>query len=333
MPARLSVEVLRPAGASAAPRATRARAPFRGARVRSGPASLVQRGPGGILDQALEGLVARFAPILGMALVFWLPFGQVTELIGLAGATDARKLVISTLWQLTVVVPQAMTVAVVTSLVGEALSAGVPGATSPSVGACILRGLRRAPGVLAILFLCRVLATPLLFLCLAPFFLLQWLCSAAVAVHVLEGQALLTSAERARARSDPLAFLLSFPRRIARALARSWRLAAGWGSLGRWLVLLLVGEFLLAGSLEGTASVLALPQAREVLRQVLHLEGGPAEFLLGAVGAAFLGLGTAIKAAIATAFALDVRVRKEGLDLELRLRAFERAGAAGPEAA
>ncbi len=314
---RLSVEELRPDGAAGPVRRSRGRA-RRGARVVTGAARLSRRGAGGILDQALDALVERFGPCLGMALLFWLPFGQFAELIGFAGQNRTATFVISSLWQLATVVPQALTTAVATSLVGETLAR-----RNLPVGSCILRGIRRTPGVVVIFLVCRVLALPLLCLCLVPFFLVQWVTWSAVAVYVLEGETLLTRSERARARRSPLSFLASFPRRVSRSIARSARLAnAGWGAFGRFAVLYLVGEILLAGSLEATASLLSLPQAREFLRGLLQLGSAPAEFVLGAANALFLGLSTSFRASLTTAYCLDLRVRREGLDLELALRAL-----------
>jgi len=339
MPARISVEELQPLRSSLAPgapqparatrfpslRAARARTRYQGAQVLSGRLQLSRRSAGGILDLASDALVERFSACLGVALLFWLPFGQITELIG--PAEPGRGIGLSFLWQLVSVVPQALTTGVVTSVIGESLIE-----SGRSGWAAALRGLRLAPGVLVIFVATRVVTLPLVVLCFLPYFLAQWLTWSAVAVYVFEGERLLSSAERARARRNPFAFLASFPRRVTRAIGRSLRLSSGWGPLGRFVVLGLVGLLLLAGLLDWTAALLIAPDAREFLRSHANLGGGPAEFVLGAVSASFLALASVFRAALATTYYLDLRVRKEGLDLELALqrlgqRPLQRPGA------
>jgi len=254
-----------------------------------------------------------------VVVLFWLPFGQLHELFARAGLDG---FVSTMLWGLLTMIPHGFSISVVTSLVGDALAG-----SEASVGQGILRGLRSAPAVLVLLFITQVLAMPLALLCFFPYLLVQWLTWAAVPMYVLEGEALLTPSERARARRNPLVALLSIPRRIRRAIGRSLRLSSGWPAFGRWILLAIVGLLLFAGSFELTATALSEPAAREFLRTDLGLGGGPAEFALAAGSALFLAVAAAVRGALMTAFYLDLRVRREGLDLDLGLRELAGAGA------
>jgi hypothetical protein len=162
----------------------------------------------------------------------------------------------------------------------------------------------------------------------APYFLVQWLGFAAVPIYVLEGEALLTPAERARARRNPFAHLAGFPRRITRALGRSFALSRGGPALGRWVLLAVIGQLVLGGVLELGAMALTYPEAREYLRTQLGFGGAAAELALGAVAGLFTALSSCLRAALMVAFYLDLRVRREGWDLELALSRRDREHAA-----
>ena len=120
---------------------------------------------------------------------------------------------------------------------------------------------------------------------------------------------------------------MSFPRRCVRALKRSVALTRGARSLGRWVLLAIVGQLLFGGVLELGAMALTHPEAREFLRTELGFGGAAAELALGAGAALFTVLSACVRASLMVAFYLDLRVRREGLDLELALRdvAVERA--------
>ena len=317
---RVKTEQLAPVGVRHALPRTHARRRFQGARVQSGEATLAPRDAGGILDLGIEGLLARLGPALALAVCMWLPFAQVTELLGLSGLDGAAFDLATLAWTALSMVPLGATAAVVTSLVGDALAE-----RGTSVAAGISRGLARAPGAIVLLLVTQVLTLPLLFLCIAPYFLVYWLTWAAVPIYVLEGEGLLTPAERARARRRPFAWLASFPRRVARAIARSVRLSRGSAALGRWVLLAVVGQLMLGGVLELGALALNYPEARETLRSELGLSGTAAEFALGSFAALFTALSACLRAALMTAYYLDLRVRREGWDLELALARAEGA--------
>jgi hypothetical protein len=317
MDARTTSESLRPAEARPAP----GRARFRGTEVRSEGAALEPREAGAILDLAIEGLLARLGPALAFSLALWLPFRQVSELLGLSGLEGFKADALSLAWNGLAIVPSGITASVVASLVGDALVD-----RRASVAAGLARGLARASGVVLILFVAQVVAFPLVLL-VVPYIAVQWLTFAAVPIYVLEGESLLTAAERAQASRSLVAYLAGFPRRIVRALRRSFALSRGTPALGRWLLLAVIGQFVLGGMLELGAMGLTHPEAREVLRSQLGFSGAAAELALGAVAALFLALSACLRASLMVAYYLDLRVRREGWDLAL---ALERGGGTPP---
>jgi len=315
---RIQGEELVPAGA----RRSVARAPRRerGERALGSGPTLEPRDAGGILDLAIDGLLARFGPSLALALCLWLPFNQVGELFGLSGLDAFTADLAAIGWNALGLVPLGLTAAVVVSLVGDALAD-----PRAPVAAGILRGLARAPGAIVILFVTQIATLPLALLCLAPYFLAQWLTWAALPIYVLEGDALLDPEERARARRGPLAYLAGTLRRMVRAVVRSVALSRGAPALGRWVLLAIVGQLVLGGVLEIGSAALHQPEAREYLRTELGLGGGASELALAAVSAFFTAFSACLRGALAVAYYLDLRVRREGLDLELALARAEGA--------
>lgn len=325
MTARLSSEELRPAGERRAIERVRARRRFQGARVLSRDIRLEPRDAGGILDLGIEGLLARLGPCLGVALVLWLPFRQVAELLGISGMSGLEASLTTLVWNALSLVPLGVTMSVVVSLVGDALVE-----RRAPIAAGLTRGLARAPGAIVILLVTQILSLPLILLCFVPYFLVQWLTWAAIPIFVLEGEGLLTPAERSRSRRNPLAWAWSAPRRLIRAVRRSLVLSGGSPALFRWVLLAVVGQLVLGGVLELGAAGLTQPEAREYLRTELGLGGAAAELALGSVAALFTALSSCLRAALMVAFYLDLRVRREGWDLELALERSARPGLVEP---
>lgn len=329
MSARVSIEELRPAGERRAAERALVRRRFQGARVLSEGMKLEPRDAGGILDLAIDGLLARLGPSLAVALLLWLPFRQVAELLGLSGMSGFEQSLASLAWNTLGLVPIGVTTSVVVSLVGEAL---IDRRTPLAAG--LLRGLARAPGAVALLLVTQILTLPLVVLCVVPYFLVQWVTWAAIPIYVLEGEALLTPNERARGRRSLAAWLANAPRGVLRALRRSLSLSSGAPAFWRWVLLAVVGQLVLGGMLELGATGLTQPEAREYVRSELGFSGAAAEFGLGAVAALFSSLSSCLRAALMVAFYLDLRVRREGWDLELVLaRAPRPASTDDPRAA
>lgn len=317
MSARLSVERLRPAAAGEPVASSGERADFGGARVLAGRARLAPRDAGGILDLAIDGLVARLGPCFAVAFCVWLPFMQLQELFGLSGLDGFSLQLTSLSYQMFQLVPTGVTASVVASLMVSALAEPdaplLPG---------LLRGLRRAPGAIVLLGLsglfALVTAVLLFFLCGLGMFVGQWLTFAAVPIYTLE--------EAARGKRAPAAGFVPGPvRRLFAALARSVELARGTASLGRWSLVAFVGSMLLALAIEAGGTGLNVPEARAFVRETLGLGGPAAGFLLGTVSAAFAALGSCVRAAIMTAFYLDLCVRREGFDLAVTLARLQPA--------
>ena len=97
------------------------------------------------------------------------------------------------------------------------------------------------------------------------------------------------------------------------------RLSLGAPALGRWLLLAVLGQVLLGGVLELAATGLTHPEAREYLGRELGFGGSAAALVLGGVAAIFTALSSCLRAALMAGFYLDLRVRREGLDLERTL--------------
>jgi hypothetical protein len=275
---------------------------------------LEPREAGAILDLAIEGLLARLTPAFLFALALWVPFRQVAELLGLSGLTGFEANLAAIVWNAAAMIPTGFTASVVVSLVGDALSD-----PRAPLGPAFARGLARGAGVVALMILTHVVALPLILLCVAPFFLVQWLTWAAVPVFVLEGEGLLTPAERAHASRHPLAWLVGQPVCVVRALRRSAELSKGVPAFVRWLLLWGVGQLALGGLLDLGALALTDPSAREFLRGELSLSSAAADLALGGAAAFFTALSSALRAALTVAFYLDLRVRREGWDLERAL--------------
>ncbi|MSR61255.1 MAG: hypothetical protein EXS08_02240 [Planctomycetes bacterium] len=312
----LSVEELRPAR-------ERGSRPVEAARTNSRHAQrarveLAPRDAAGILDLGLEGLIARIGPCLALSVLIYLLASLLVRSQSLYWKIDYLRLSASFLF------PLAAT-GVVVSLVGDALE----DSTRP-LGPAIRRGLYSAPATIVLLVLTNFATVPLMALCFVPYFLVLCRTWAAVPLYVLEGEQLLDAAERARGRRNPLARLANIPRRMGRALSRSWRLSRGTPALGRWVLLAIVGQLVLCGLLDAGSGALSYPQAQEFLQGELGLGADAIELLTRLVAALFLGLSGCVRAALMVAYALDLRVRREGRDLELWLeRAEHELGSAG----
>lgn len=321
MPVRVSEEVLRPPGEARA--RSRRRTRRFGASPTGATPALEARDAGAILDQAIEGLMSRLAPCLGFTLLLWLPFRQVAELLGASGLEGMASALATFAWNTMALVPLGVSTSVIVSVVGDALLD-----RRAPVAPGILRGLARAPGTIAILVVSQIVTLPLMVLCVVPYFLAQWLTWAAVPVYVLEADDLLTPAERARGRAHLAARLGNASRRVSRALQRSVRLSLGWPALLRWTLLAVLGQFVLGGMLELGATALVHPEARDFLREHLGLSGPVSELALGSIAGLFGAVSACLRAAILAAFYVDLRVRREGWDLELALARAEPALAA-----
>ena len=305
----LVVEELRPARERGSRPVEAARTNSR--RAQRARVELAPRDAAGILDLGLEGLIARIGPCLALSVLIHLVASFLVPNQSFDLRIDYLGLSTSFLF------PLAAT-GVVVSLVGDALED--PGRP---LGPAIRRGLTSAPATVVLLVLTNFATAPLMVLCFVPYFLVLWRTWAVVPLYVLEGEQLLDAAERARGRAHLLARLANVPRRMGRALKRAWRLSRGTPALGRWVLLAIVGQLVLCGLLDAGSGALSYPQAHEFLQAELGLGVDAIDLLTRVVAALFLGLSGCVRAALMVAYALDLRVRREGRDLELWLERAE----------
>jgi hypothetical protein len=268
------------------------------ARAREG-AGLHPRGVGELLDDALDVFRAHFGACVGIAALFWLPVQVGVELMIRSGASPDAAL----LWDLAALPVQVLATAFVCGLVGNHLLG-----ERVQAGAAVVLAARRMVGVSAIGIATFMAGVVLLCPCLVTTYLAKWLFSVAPAVYVLEYRGGRGFAE----------FLAGIPLAIARGIRLVW----GSGPFLRWLGWVSVAYAALV-PMSSIPQLLRLERTRALMQEWLGIRGGPFEFVLAALSAAFLGVGTGYLAVVMTVYYFDCRVRKEGLDLELRLRALQ----------
>lgn len=292
--ARVSTQRLQPAGREERVPSVRRR--VSSARVVADEMPLRSRGVGQILDTSMDVLVARFGACVGIGALCWLPFKIGSELLWLSGAGGNARL----LWNATTVAPQFLTTSFVCSLVGAYLLR-----RRISVGEAIRVGFTRFPGMVVIAILNIIASVVLLCPCVITTYASYWLFAVIPAVYVLERESL-------RSQGNWVA-------QIAAAVMRGFKLVWGWRSFGRWLGWITVAGIAITGPLSMIPGMVDVPQVREFLDQHMGTQGSPLEFLIAVVGSVFVGIGTAYMAVLMTVYYLDERVRKEGLDLKMRL--------------
>lgn len=285
-----------------------ARARFQGSRVVEAT-RLGRRGVGQILDTAMDVLVERFGACVGIATILWLPFRVGTELVVRSGAPDEVVL----LWGTTKAAPQVLTTAFVCTLVGGQLVG-----RRVSLGEAIASGIGRFPGMVVISVLTVIAAVVLICPCFFTTYAAYWLFSVVPAVYVLERGRLLPAG------GDPtFTRLFGWLAESFAAVGRGIRLVWGGGSFRRWLGWFVVANLAIVAPLTTAPSLLEVPDVRQWLGEFIDLDA-PLGFAIVAIGALFLGIGTAYTAVVMTVYYVDERVRKEGLDLELVLRRLGR---------
>ena len=266
-----------------------ARRRFRGARLDTRRDLLAPRGVGQILDTACDVLGARFGPCFGIALLLWFPvlFGQGM----LLRAGEAEVFVA---WQLVAgFLVRMFAVVFICSIVGGHLQ----GNTVPALDAFAV-GLRRFPGMAVLGAMIGFLTFMGVCLCILPSLVVKWLFAVVPAVYVLEGVGL------------------------GEAISRGVRLVSTGAALLRWMGWSVVTWFMVLPLQVLSEGLVAMP-VRTELEHRLPVSGMAFEVVLALLGAPFLALATAFAAVVTTVFYVDLRVRREGLDLRLRLEAMK----------
>ncbi len=265
-----------------------ARRRFLGGRLDTRRELLAPRGVGQILDTACDVFAARFPPCFGIALLLWFPalFGQ-----GVLLRAGAEELMF--FW--TVVVDflvQMFAVAFICSIVGGHLQ----GNTVPALEAFGV-GLRRFPGMVVLGAMIGFLTLMGACLCYLPSLVVKWLFVVVPAVYVLEGVGL------------------------GEAVSRGVRLVSSGGALLRWMGWSAVTFFMVLPFQLLTEGLQAGP--RTALESRVPVSGMAFEVVISMLAAPFPAVATAFAAVVVTVFYVDLRVRREGLDLRLRLEAMK----------
>jgi hypothetical protein len=273
------------------------------------------RGVGGLLDQALDVLVERFGPCVGIGILCWLPLQLAVELASRSGASPEAQLVVQALLMVLALVPKFLTTAFVCLVVAGRLLER-PVATADAVR----RGFLRLPGLACLLGLQMLGMLLLACACLVPALLAPWLFALMPTLYVLED---------ARRPEAPAGLLARWGRGVRQAFERGLRLVLGWDSLGRFFGYSVVAYVTVSLPLSSFVGGLGLPPVREELDALLGLSGTPVDLALTLMATALVAVGTAYVAVLDAVFYFDQRVRREGLDLELALGRLESADGGG----
>ena len=264
-----------------------------GSHIAAEAAPLAPRGVGQILDAAFEIFVARFAVCVAIGAVLMFPIQVGTEVILRSRIDPDVQAFILLLVGLSSTPVQFVTSAFVCAVVGgEVMGERV------SVNEALRLALRRVPGIFVIALITGAAAIPLLCLCGVGTALAYWLFAVVPAVYVLEQSGLGT------------------------ALSRGVKLVWGWGNFGRWFGWYAVATVILL-PMTGVSALRSNEMFRGPIFQYVPMLNGPAGFLLTIFDALFMGVALAYPAVLMVVYYTDLRVRREGLDLERELARLE----------
>ncbi|MBL8858618.1 MAG: hypothetical protein JNL28_08950 [Planctomycetes bacterium] len=306
---------------SLTPADSRTQAPGRAARVGERvldlDIELRPRGVGATLDLGLDLIKSRFASCFILATILWLPMRFLTSLLrpivegGVATNPDDLLLSFSAM-SLTYVLAwiAQMLVSVFTArLLFDTASGG-----EATIGSTLLIVLRRFPGLLLLSMIHGFLLIASFVLCFLPVFGMTWALTPLTWIYVIEDVTVTQALRRS--------FTLSFDRLF------SW---PSFYSFWRWAGIVYVASLLL-GPLSGLAAVADVPEVRNWFLEIFPMSSTAFEVWSVLLGSVFLGATTAIQSSIITAYYLDCRVRRDGLDLAAWLRRL-RQGSARPDGA
>ncbi|HED66487.1 MAG TPA: hypothetical protein ENJ09_13155 [Planctomycetes bacterium] len=264
------------------------------------------RGVGEILDTALDVLVATFGTCLVIAAACWIPFYVAGEWILDSGISPSVQL----FWALSTRAPEVLTTGFVCSLVGAwILGRGVRRTEA------LWNGARAAAGVFVIAVLQIVASAALACLCVGPMVLAFWLFSVTPTVYVLERRELVS--RLASGNRGPAGWVAG----ILLSVGRGFRLVFGLDSFGRWAGYALVSSIVVLWPLRMVPALAQNGVVQPFVEAATGLHGHGVGAILAAVSALFVGIATAYSAVLGTVYYVDQRVRREGLDLELKLAA------------
>ncbi len=298
-----TVQLLRPRDDGSVMPAPRARAVLR-AHVDAGPVLAGRRSLPQTLDLALELLRARFARMLLLGALAWIPVRALQPFVGQQrwfGRMDTDVLLGQTLGSLASMGGTALAQCFGAALLARVVHAELEG-RELALGEALRFVLARLHIVIAIAVVTAAASVAGFCACVVPWVLVAWKFSLAPYVCVIEDRGLGAS--------------------LSRSLLLTTR--------GFWRWVLLASSSLLIGlPFTGISALADYPQVRARALGWSGLSSGTYDLLLVLVSALLLGAATALHAAIFTIYYADARVRREGSDLEPQLAAL-RAGA-GPE--
>ncbi|MEW6074480.1 MAG: hypothetical protein AB1726_18030 [Planctomycetota bacterium] len=265
------------------------RARFGGAQVVAAPPALAPRGVGQILDTAFDVFTARFAVCVAIGTLLMLPVEIGMEVY--FGSRLREPRVLEATWGYALVggVVQLLAAAGVCHVASAHLLA-----ERVDPGAAIRTVLRKSLGVAALAVTVGPAAYLLFYCCVLPGVFAHWLTAVATTAYILE---------------------TGWP---GRAVARSVSLSWGGGSLGRWMGWASVSSLIvlpLTFFSEGGYN----PMFRDLARRYLPLGWDETALLLAGPAALLAGMAVAYEAVVVVVYYYDLRVRREGLDLEREL--------------
>lgn len=297
---------------SVAGTADSARAPRIGERVLEVETEWRPRGVGGVLDLGFDLLRTRFASCFILATLLWLPWRFLMMLIAPrmekkgSGDLDDLVTIIAASWTSSALawIAQSIVTAFVARLLVEAAFGREAG-----VAATLAFVVKRLPGLLVLGVVRLVMLGAALLACFFPVIGMSWALAPLMNVYVIEDVG------------------------IGGALKRSFKLSFGnlfsWPSFyafWRWAGIVVVTTFLIT-PLSGLVGGLDHPSAREWIDETLHWSEATMHLISIVVGSLLLGAATAVHAGIQTAYYLDLRVRRDGLDLNTWLARLRGDGA------
>jgi hypothetical protein len=280
------------------------------------------RGTAQILDFAVEILMKRVVPIVGVCALIWLPIRILMPFVneaqasmlaggsGVEGGVESSMVIVAAflataLGQILASVASIATVTlfVYGDLVGRSVDVwdacrGALRRIFGLFGVMLVTGLAvgLTMGILVLLsFLCPIFF-PVTF---AVYFYLLWCLAVAPSSLVLEDLGVLE------------------------AIRRSWDLSKG--SFWRWAGVTFLTYMLVMG-VAAPVGILDEPMTRSWVAEQIGLPDAVVQIIFVVVGAVMAGLTTAFSAAAQTVYYLDLRMRRDGLDLLMRLERLNALG-------
>ncbi len=293
-------ERLRPEDAELAP-GSGGRAARYAEAVEEGNVDLRPRGVGEVLDQGLELLRARFAVCVVMATLAWIPIRFLTALLVpqevITGEDiDAffdqiRDAMVS---NVAIAVGQLLVAAVTARVVADVIEG-----RETRIGSTLRVGVSRLPGLIAIGFFTYVLAAVgICCMAVVPGLVVLWLMAPCAYIYVLEDVDVRTAVRRSKQIS------------CARLFS-----ADSFFAFWRWAGIVIVASMLVS-PFTTLAALSETPLMRDWALGELAISAPAYDALSILLGALFMGIGIAVQAGVLTAYYLDCRIRREGLDLQ-----------------